>query len=150
GGLLSGGRELRSGAVRRRAAVEQSEYDFAACDLPARDWRGASIRALHPQGARRRFRRAIRGRFGAAALPPGCPRFVNRRNRIDGANRRAAAEGNRARNSGVVVRGALGSAIRPGDDPRARGLPLAAASPATGALVVTGKKMDITGRRSPE
>ena len=39
--------------VRRRAAIEQSEHGFAARDLPARDWRGASIRALHPQGARR-------------------------------------------------------------------------------------------------
>ena len=75
------------------------------------------------------------------------PRQACIRNHIDGASRRAAAEVNRARNSGAVVRGALGPAIRPEDEPRACGLPLAAASPATGVLVVVyGQEMGVRGR----
>ena len=141
-------------------------FDLAGFDAerPSNNPNTISPRAicLHVIGAAHRYAHYIRKARGvdfveryeadpARLHSPGCPRFVNRRNRVGGADRRAAAEGNRARNSGAVVRGALGSAIRPGDDPRARGLPLAAASPATGALVVIyGREMGIRGRRSPD
>ena len=134
-------------------------FDLAGFDAerPSNNPNTISPRAicLHVIGAAHRYAHYIRKARGvdfveryeadpARLHSPGCPRFVNRRNRVGGADRRAAAEGNRGRNSGAVVRGALGSAIRPGDDPRARGLPLAAASSATGALVVIyGREMII-------
>ena len=138
-------------------------FDLAGFDAerPSNNPNTISPRAicLHVIGAAHRYAHYIRKARGvdfveryeadpARLHSPGCPRFVNRRNRVGGADRRAAAEGNRARNSGAVVRGALGCAIRPGDDPRARGLPLAASSPATGALVVIyGLEIGIRGRR---
>src|SRR5262249_11155810 len=98
-------------------------------------WRGASVRALHSQGPRRRFRRALRSRSGAAAVAGRCPRVVDGRNSVDGTDGRAAATGERAGNPGVVLHRALGAAIRPRDDHRARRLPPAAAPAATGAMV---------------
>jgi hypothetical protein len=74
------GRKFRSPPVRRRAAIEQSEHDFAA-RLPPRDWRGVDP---HP------IRKALGASFvndtgdPARLYPTGCPRLTD--GRVDGAN----------------------------------------------------------------
>src|SRR4029079_11448610 len=95
---------------------------------------GAQIRALHPEGPRRGFHRGLPAGALSGWLAPRGTRAARGGHYLHRGHRRTALTRTRGRDPGALLQRALGTAVRPGDDPRTCRLPPAATPPAARAL----------------